>query len=120
MGFGLFFAKIPWRQVIGFAPEIVLVAQKIYENVKKTLGMKRSSSVTGSEKRESSLSELDRRVERLEANEMQQAELVRDMARQVGDLSAATRILSKRLHLAMLLAVVALAGVVVLALTTWK
>ncbi len=36
MSFVQLFAKIPWKNVIGYAPEIVGVAQKIYEDVRKT------------------------------------------------------------------------------------
>lgn len=112
------FAKIPWRHVIGFAPEIIDVAQKIYENVKKTLGLKESAVARGAGKGQPSLADLDRRVERLESNEVQQAELVRNMARQVGELSTALRIVSKRLFLVTALAIAALIAVVVHALTT--
>ncbi len=112
------FAKIPWRHVIGFAPEIIDVAQKIYDNVKKTLGLKGNAVSRGAGKGEHSLADLDRRVERLESNEVQQAELVRNMARQIGELSTALRIVSKRLLLATALAVAALIAVVALALKT--
>lgn len=112
------FTKIPWRHVIGFAPEIIDVAQKIHDNVKKTLGLKGSAVARSAGKGEPSLADLDRRVERLEGNEVQQAELVRNMAQQVGELSTALRIVSKRLLLATALAVAALIAVVALALKT--
>jgi hypothetical protein len=120
MSYAQLFAKIPWKQVIGFAPEIVAVAQKIYDNVKKTLGLKGGPVLGSAGKREPSLAELDKRVERLESNEVQQAELVRDMARQMGELSATLRIVSRRAFLAAVLAAAAVIGLVVLALKTWK
>lgn len=118
MSFVHLFAKIPWRHVIGYAPEIVGVAQKIYENVRKTLGMRGKPGTVGPGARDLSLAGLELRIERLETNELQQAELVRDMARQVGELSATLGIVSRRLALASVLAVASLAGVIILALMT--
>ena len=112
------FAKIPWKHVIGYAPEIAVVAQKILENVRKTLRMKGKPGAAGPGARDLSPAGLDRRLERLEANEIQQAELVRDMARQVGELSAALGIVSRRLALATALAFASLAGVIILAFKT--
>jgi len=109
------FARIPWRHVIGYAPEIVVVAQKIFENVRKTLGMRGKPGV-GPGARDLSLAALELRIERLETNELQQAELVRDMARQMEELSVALGIVSRRLALASVLAVASLVGVIILAL----
>jgi hypothetical protein len=119
MGYGHLFSKIPWKHVIGYAPEIIEVAQKIYDNVRKTLGLKGSPGSRSAKKREPTLAEVDRRLERLEGNELQQAELVRDMARQVGELSAALRILSRRLLLAFVLTAAALTGFIALAWKAW-
>jgi uncharacterized protein (UPF0264 family) len=118
MSFIQLFAKIPWKHVIGYAPEIVGVAQKIYENVRKTLGMSGKPGTVSLGARGLSLAGLELRVERLETNELQQAELVRDMARQVGELSAALGIVSRRLALATALAFASLAGVIILAFKT--
>ena len=116
MSFVHLFAKIPWLHVIGYAPEIVGVAQKIYENVRKTLGMRRKPGTFGPGARDLSLAELESRIERLETNELQQAELVRDMACQMGKLSATLGIVSRRLALATVLAVASLVGVIILAM----
>ena len=110
------FAKIPWKQVIGYTPQLIGLAQKIYDNVRKTLGAKGAAASFATGKRESSLADLDMRVERLEGNEVQQAELVRDMARQVGELSAVLRVVSRRLIWTTTLALAAFVGVVVLML----
>lgn len=118
MGYLQLFTKIPWMRIIGLTPEIIDVSQKIYDNVKKMLGLKMSSSSRNTGKKELSLADLDMRVERLEGNEVQQAELVRNMARQVGELSIALRIVSKRLFLATALAAAAFIGFVILALKT--
>ena len=85
MGYLKLFTKIPWMHIIGLTPEIIDVSQKIYDNVKKMLGLKVSPGSRNTGKREPSLTDLGVRVERLESNEIQQAELVRNMARQLGE-----------------------------------
>ena len=116
MGYLKLFTKIPWMHIIGLTPEIIDVSQKIYDNVKKMLGLKVSPGSRNTGKREPSLTDLGVRVERLESNEIQQAELVRNMARQLGELSTALRIVSKRVFLATALAAAAFIGIVILAL----
>ncbi|HSQ36065.1 MAG TPA: hypothetical protein VLQ89_08755 [Candidatus Binatia bacterium] len=111
------FAKIPWKHLIGYTPELLGLAQKIYDNVRKTLGGKGAAASLTAGKRAPSLSDLDMRVERLEGNELQQAELVRDMARQVNELSAALAIVSRRLIWTTTLALAAFVAAVVLMLT---
>ncbi len=58
-------------------------------------------------------------MEQREANEIQQAELIKDMARQVGDLSTAIQTISKRLLLITIFTIVTFLGFLVVAIKMW-
>lgn len=53
------------------------------------------------------------------ANDVQQAELIRNMARQVADLSAIERTISKRLLLITIFTIVTFLGFLVVAIKMW-
>ncbi len=54
-----------------------------------------------------------------EANEVQQAELIKDIARQVADLSVIERTISKRLLLITIFTIVTFLGFLVVAIKMW-
>ena len=106
-------SKIPWKEIGLASPQIVEVAKKIWKKVSTTIGLSQPA------KELPSLENLNKRLERLEANEIQQAELVKNMAMQTGELATALRIISKRLQLVTILAAFAVIGFVVLAFKIW-
>jgi len=106
-------STIPWNKIVKMAPSIIDAATTIWEKVSKTIGLnKRGKEVP-------SLENLNKRIEQLESNEIQQAELVKNMAGQVGELSTALQVISKRLFLVTILAVTALIGFAILAFKIW-
>ncbi len=74
------------------APEIITIARQLADGVKA--GRKTA--------------EVAERVAALEKNEVQQAELVKEMAKQINDMSALIRVLSGRLTICLACAVGAL------------
>jgi hypothetical protein len=74
------------------APELIVIAKQLADGIK--------GSRTGKE--------LGERVAALERNELKQADLVREMARQINDLSTLNRVLHGRLLAVTACAVVAL------------
>lgn len=74
------------------APEIITIARQLAEGVKA--GRKTAA--------------VAERVAALEKNELQQAELVKEMAKQINDMSALIRVLSSRLTICLVCAVGAL------------
>jgi hypothetical protein len=106
-------SRIPWREIGLASPQIVEVAKKIWKKASTTIGLSQPA------KERPSQENLQQRIEQLEANELQQAELVKNMALQLGELSTALGIISKRLQLLTILAVFAVIGFAVLALKTW-
>lgn len=109
-------AKIQWDKTIKYGPIILDMAERIYNNVKEALGGKPQPSATVTAFNEISMAALADRVAQLEANELQQAELISIIARQGSDFLAALQIVSKRVlllsilsSLALLLSVVSIA-----------
>jgi len=113
MGFVTILSRIPWREIGLASPQIAEVAKKIWKKVSMTIGFSRPA------KEPPSLENLHKRIEQLEANEIQQAELVKNMAMQTEELATALRIISKRLQVVTILAVFAVIGLTVLALKIW-
>jgi hypothetical protein len=74
------------------APEIITIARQLADGVKAG---RRTAEVA-------------ERVAALEKNELQQAELVKEMAKQINDMSALIRVLSGRLTICLACAVAAL------------
>jgi len=113
MSFAVIISKIPWKQIGLASPQIVEVAKKIWKKVSTRIGLSKPI------KDLPSLGNLNKRIEQLEANEIQQAELVKNMAIQTGELSSALGIISKRLLLVTILAVLAVIGFAILASKIW-
>jgi len=113
MSFVTIISKIPWKEIGIASPQIVQVAKKIWKKVSARIGLSKPTMELPS------LENLNRRMEQLEANEIQQAELVKNMAMQTCELSSALEIISKRLQLVTVLAVIAVIGFAVLAIKIW-
>ena len=106
-------SKIPWKGIGKASPMIVDMALKIWKKVSTTIGLSLPA------KENLSLENLNKRIGQLESNEIQQAELVKNMAIQVNELSTALGIISRRLLLVTILAVAAIVGLVLLAFKIW-
>jgi hypothetical protein len=78
--------------VLQKAPEIITIAKKLVDSAKTT---RRTA-------------EIAERVSALERNEAQQAELVRDMARQLNDLTTVIKVLNGRIAVCLTCSVLAL------------
>jgi hypothetical protein len=102
--------------IMALAPMIVETAKKLFEKI-KVLFDPQSRADQG--KREMALGDLDKRVGQLEANEIQQAELIQDMAYQVENLSTAVQTISKRLLLIAIFAIVSFLGFLIIAIKMW-
>lgn len=113
MSFVAIISKIPWKEIGIASPQLVEVAKKIWKKVSTRIGLSKPT------KELPSLENLNKRIEQLETNEIQQAELVKNMAMQTGELSSALEIISKRLLLVTILAVFAIIGFAVLAFKIW-
>ena len=113
MSFAAIVSKIPWKAIGIASPQLAEVAMKIWKKVSTTIGLSKPA------KELPSLENLNKRMEQLEANEIQQAELVKNMAMQTSELSAALEIISKRLQLVTILALIAVIGFAVLAFKIW-
>lgn len=113
MSFVTIISRIPWKEIGLASPQMVEVAKIIWKKVSATIGLSKPT------KELPSLENLRQRIEQLEANEIQQAELVKNMAMQAGELATALRIISKRLQLVTILAVVAFIGFAILAIKIW-
>ena len=74
------------------APEIIAIAKRLADSVKS--GRKSA--------------DLAERVAALEKNEVQQAELVREMARQLNDMTALMKVLSRRIAVCLACSVIAM------------
>jgi hypothetical protein len=99
--------KIPWDKIVKYGPIIIDMAERIYDKLKDALGGK-SQSASPKKGAKISVEALADRVKELEVNELQQAELVSNMARQSGELSEALQIISKRVLLLSILVALAL------------
>lgn len=102
-------SAVPWGKIITYGPTIIETAGALLESVKKRFGKKRESA-SGTEPADLSVQALADRIAALEANEVRQAELVSNIAEQLGGLSDALRVVSQRVALALYLS---LASVVV-------
>jgi hypothetical protein len=100
-------SQVPWGKIISYGPPIIETAGALLDSVRNRFGKKAGSSVGGSEAAPT-LNEILDRVSALEANEVRQAELVSKIAEQLGSLSSALEVLSKRVALAFFLSLGAL------------
>jgi len=113
-------SAIPWGKIITYGPTIIETAGVLLDNVRKRFGKKKGPA-TLPENVDLSLAALAERVSALEANEVRQAELVADMANQLGDLSKALQVLSQRIALATYASLTALvAALIVIAVVLSK
>ncbi len=110
-------AKIPWKEIGKFSPLILDVAMKINKAVQKRF--------TGGKSKENETNTINNskeyldRINQLEENEIEQAQLVQNMASQLNTLSDVIKILSKRIYLAYVLSGISiLASIVVIVLKT--
>jgi hypothetical protein len=78
--------------VLKKAPELIVIAKKLADSIRAG---KQTAAVAD-------------RVATLEQNEMQQAELVKEMTRQLNDMTAVLRVLSSRLAICLTCSVIAL------------
>lgn len=108
-------SSVPWGKIIAYGPTIIETAGALLDNVKKRFGKKREAA-TGSEPADLSVQALADRIAALEANEVRQAELVSNMAEQLGGLADALRVVSQRVALALYLSLASIV-VALLALT---
>jgi hypothetical protein len=95
-------SQIPWGKIVSYGPSIIETAGVLLDNVRTRLGKKPGQQAVDSIG-SPTLGELVERVSALESNEIRQAELVSKMAEQVGSLSSALEVLSKRVALAIFL-----------------
>lgn len=90
--------KIPWGKIARYGPSIISMAERIFTNLKES-GETGEHALTAD-----SLAE---RISALESNELQQAELISNLARQSNEIAAALRIVSRRILFAFLLSAAA-------------
>ena len=120
MSTGTILTKIPWFKVVKFGPIIVDMAGRIFDKIKEAL-TKQGQPTAKATGESISVSSLDERLTRLETNELQQAELVANIASQVSELTSILQIVSKRTLVSLILAGVAfLASLVSIILTLTK
>jgi hypothetical protein len=113
MGLPPVVSAIPWGKIITYGPTIVETAGALLDSVRKRFGKKKGAAASP-DQADLSLAALADRVSALEANEVRQAELVADMANQLGDISKALEVMSKRIALATYVSLTALVAVLIL------
>jgi hypothetical protein len=104
-------SKIPWDKIAKYGPIIIATAGKLFESIRTHFGNKTESSLN--EKKDAEISLADR-ISRLESNEVQQAELVSKIANQLGSLTSALEVVSKRAFLSLILSAIALVAALIL------
>lgn len=97
-------SKIPWGKIKKYGPIIIKTASILYEKLKERFGKKDPNK-----SEPSSTQSLEDRISRLESNELQQAELVSNIAKQLEELTTGLEITSKRATLSLVFSAVALA-----------
>lgn len=107
MGLAKTLFNIPWKDIIDNAPLIFEAAKKAYKTVNKSPVPPKE--LPGRKVEEvQSLTELMEIVEELKTNEIREAKLVSDLAEQVKALSEGIQVISFRLNLFLIIAVVSL------------
>jgi hypothetical protein len=84
---------IPWDKILKYSPIIVEAGERIFGSVNKYFG---GTSRGGGKLHKVSLEQLDKRIELLEQNELEQADLIEKIAVQINELSIAAKIISNR------------------------
>ena len=95
--------KIPWKEIAKFAPTILDTAIKINKSVQKHLLRGNINPLNTNNISNENSKNIMERIKSLEENEIEQSELVKNMATQLSKLSNAAEILSKRIILAMVI-----------------
>lgn len=93
MSFTAALAKVPWKDILKYSPIIVETASKIYDTVRDYISPEEAKSRS---RKTVSLGDLARRVQKLEVNELAQAELVQDIAKQLNDIALASNVTDNR------------------------
>ncbi len=107
MGAVSLLSSIPWAKIIAYGPTIIETAGTLLDGVKKRFGKNKETQPAPAPV-DLSVSALAERIATLEANEVRQAELVSKMAEQLGSLSDALQVLSRRVALAIYLSLAAM------------
>jgi hypothetical protein len=94
-------AAIPWEKIIKYGPVLVDLADRLLDTIKKNIP--RLSG--GANQKEPSLADLAKRLTSLENNEIQQAELVSQIAGQLESLTKALQVMHARILITMYIAV---------------
>ncbi|MEO8446686.1 MAG: hypothetical protein ABI528_04280 [bacterium] len=94
-------AAIPWDKIISLMPVLIDSARGVIDKNKK-------QSKLLLEDNSSDIRELKMRVEELEANELRQAKLVEEITVQLGELTKAMNIISKRVIVGLVIAITSL------------
>jgi hypothetical protein len=98
MGALTLLSMIPWDTIFKYSPIIVEAGQKIFSSVTKYFGNTLKES---GKPQKVSLEQLDKRIKLLEQNELEQADLIKNIAVQINELSIAAKIISNRTLLAL-------------------
>jgi nitrogen-specific signal transduction histidine kinase len=102
MSASLILAAIPWTEILKYSPIIVETAGKIYDSVRRYI-----SPEEGRGKKAVSLGDVARRVRQLEENELAQAELIQNIAKQLNEIALAAKVTANRSWIALFFAVTA-------------
>lgn len=108
--------KIPWGKIVQYGPVILDMADRLLDTVKKHFGGRVSPPPSG----EAPIESLSNRVAQLESNEVEQAELVSKMADQLGSITTAMEVISKRVVLSLVLSSLALLVSIIIVITCYS
>ena len=97
--------KIPWEKLLTYGPIIVEAAGETYKKIKKYFGSPENNSVKN---KTVSLTNLVDRVTNLEKNELEQSELIQNIANQLNDITNASKIISNRSLISLSISILAL------------
>ena len=97
--------KIPWGKILTYGPVIVEAAGETYKKIKEYFGSPENNL---GKNKNVSLSNLADRVNKLEQNELEQAELIQNIANQLNDITRASKIISNRILIALSISSLAL------------
>ena len=95
--------KINWKSVITTTIALSELARKIYDTLKKHA----KSSKSQKKDKEISITEFSNKIQRLENNELEHAELISKMADQIEVLSKSFRVVGARLNFTLFISICA-------------
>jgi len=105
--------KIKWKSVLTTTIALSELARKIYDTIQKHA----KSSQSQKKDKNISITELSDRIQRLENNELENAELISKMADQIEVLSKSIRVVGARLNLTLFISI--FAAILVLFTIIW-